>query len=668
MTTPFVRPGLSVWLTAAGVRLADSADTLEAGAPTVLTDASLAWGRATTVDQPDTSVATFRVAATTGSGFLDALTIGTTVEMWAEGRLTGGLGANTMQDPGFESLDVGPMPPDRYQLPYGSANPQVISAPVHSGARAVRLTAMAGSSGGAGNILAVFPPAPFSTTDRTAWDHIPRLVTGETLYWSLAFRAPKGSEVRVTYRGYRSPDPAEGTVQGGQVYAFTGTGDWVTETTRPSLVLAPLDGRTAALQVDWFWPAWDGARAIWETPDQSWEDTEGSWADYGSMEVDDLGIQYTTTTPGRTVKVFTGRVTDQLAKFEDGRLVVDMTAADPLAELGNVMVGDAPFLAESLAARAARVMGLTGTGITATVDSPAGARRVTWRDVDRQAAAGLVQELAVSAGAVAWMATHSTTSGPYWWLEDPSTRRVSLYTMALAPGSGLVELTPVAGAAKLAELSSHRLLLEPTSWHRSVSDVTTSVDLTWMEQTLADNGTPAPTERHVTLQGTPEELARYGYRRLGVGTQLATLADGQAVAALLYARYSVPGWRLTELTWDTSVAGGLGWGDPETNMALDLLDGQLRLGHGLMVTDLPAWSPVRAERLPLYLEGGTYTFTGSTTEGASARWVLELGCSAASGQGLSGGWDTMDPEWSWDDLAPTISWADMTGVTGPVTP
>ena len=78
-------------------------------------------------------------------------------------------------------------------------------------------------------------------------------------------------------------------------------------------------------------------------------------------------------------------------------------AADPLAVLADVVIGDEPWPAETLQARAARISGLiqAQTGWDYPVDT---AGLSIWgapaRDVDAQEALGLLRELAESSGAI----------------------------------------------------------------------------------------------------------------------------------------------------------------------------------------------------------------------------------------------------------------------------
>jgi hypothetical protein len=148
--------------------------------------------------------------------------------------------------------------------------------------------------------------------------------------------------------------------------------------------------------------------------------------------------------------------------------------------------------------------------------------------------------------------------------------------------------------------------------------------------------------------------AVYGTRRIGITTQLQAAADARAVASRVLARTALDGWRATGLTLDDDLL------DTYADAALEflLLDGTRRIGAGLLVTDLPAWSPVGGD-LALYVEGGTYTFP----EGGG--WVLNLTVSPPQGQGASAAWADLDPTWTWDQMHPAMTWTDLIGTAGP---
>jgi hypothetical protein len=87
--------------------------------------------------------------------------------------------------------------------------------------------------------------------------------------------------------------------------------------------------------------------------------------------------------------------------------------------------------------------------------------------------------------------------------------------------------------------------------------------------------------------------------------------------------------------------------------AADLLDGTTRIGLPLTLVDLPEWSPSNGT-LPLYVEGGTYDFTGG-------RWVFSLVVSNVYGSGASAAWDDLPDTWRWDDFGPDVTWNDIYG-------
>lgn len=669
--TPYVDPGLTARLEINGTPWADTGSDLAAGDPTVLAGARVIWGRSTVVDQPDASTAAFTVAAVSGeSGFLKSglLDIGSRVDLYASGALAAGIGPNQITDPGFEAravltLDNGRTPGGDVRYNGGEQKIPgaigIVTSPTASGSHAVAIRAPVFGQypGFAALTSLLFLPAPTST-DRGAWDHIETLPgSGDTMWVSVSLRVPAGCQWWAWPYGIENCQPGARVMAAGRAASGSrtgiGTGDWQTYTALPTIVGASTVGWWPGVLIQWEPQAWQDLPAA-----QAWDETPGTWDDFGFAYVDDIGIQFAQKAPRRDVLMFTGRVTDIDAKMVGTPpiLQVAVTASDPIAELGNTMVGDQPWAVETLAARASRIMALTGTGIPVQMDSPAATRSATYRDVDRQAAAGLIQELAASAGAVAWMATHATAADPYWFVEDPSTRRAGLYTMQMI--DGFVVIVAASAAGPFTELSACRVLLDPTHWRKSVADVTTVVDLSWLTQGVDDKGKPMTTETHSTVQAAQAELTKYGYRRYGLTTQLAAKTDADQVALLIYARLAQPIWRVGGLTWDTRV--GPHWANDETTLALDLLDGQLRLGHPLMVTDLPDWNPDGADHVPVYIEGGTYTFD-------AGRWRLDFNVSSAAGIGESGPWTSLDPAWTWAQMAPTMAWSDLVGVTGPVT-
>jgi hypothetical protein len=313
---------------------------------------------------------------------------------------------------------------------------------------------------------------------------------------------------------------------------------------------------------------------------------------------------------------------------------------------------------EPLADRVNRILTLAGGDVTAIIDPTIATIPVTYRDVDAQPAAGLVAELAASAAAVAWPAVHAT-HGPYYWLEDPDNRS-ALFVLYQDPDTGLVQVIPASTAADAIVLDAANVLLSPLRWVQSVADIGTRADVTWLEQTVDDQGKPAPTERHYLVVDAQLE-AEYGTRGISLSTQLQAESDAADVAARLLARVGDSAWRLSGVEWDQGFEAVVDAG--ETKTTLDLLDGTVRIGHPLRIDNIPNWAPL-PPGLVGYIEGGHYEYRHAVTDGANAgAWSLALTLSPGLGLGGSVPWVDLDNTWSWNEFDSDVSWSDLIGVT-----
>jgi len=353
---------------------------------------------------------------------------------------------------------------------------------------------------------------------------------------------------------------------------------------------------------------------------------------------------------GTRVVVFGGRVTDLTARWDDaaGAGSCDVVAADLLADLANRFVGAEPWAAQTLLARAQRI--LTAVGVSTaglTVATRPAALTVSRMDVDRQAAAGLLLELAVTAGAVLWSAYDPALGAPYLFYEDPA-GRASLFSLEQDPVSLLWAPATAAGGAGTG-LSACNVLRAPVTWARAVTDLVTRVTVRWLDQTTS----PGTTERSVAVLDTAAE-ATYGARGLSVGTILTTSADASTLASgLLAAHQPSPSWRTAGLAWDLADTDDPA--DPETiDLATRLLDNKARLGLPIALTDLPYWTPTAAA-VSLYVEGGDYRFD-------RGRWVLALTAAPATGLGGSMSFDTFNRSVRYVDMDRTVSYLDLIGV------
>jgi hypothetical protein len=331
-------------------------------------------------------------------------------------------------------------------------------------------------------------------------------------------------------------------------------------------------------------------------------------------------------------------------------------AADQLADLGNRYVGAEPWPKEWMLDRAKRILaavGVSSAGLT-VADRP-GHLQTSRMDVDRQAAAGLLLDLAITTGSVLWAAYDPGKAGPYLYYEDPATRE-SLYVLAQDVTTLLWAPAPGSGAGT--PMSACQVLRDPVQWTRAVTDLITRATVRWLDQST----TPGTTERSVQLIDTAAETA-YGARGISIGTLLTTSTDADTLASgTLAGHQPSPSWRTAGLTWDLAAA------DPADQAAKDLaftlLGGTTRLGYAVALTDLPYWTPTAAA-VQLYVEGGAYTY--AVDDAGVPRWVLALNGAPATGLGGSLSYGQTDPSIRYADVDRSVTFLSMIGV-GPAGP
>lgn len=401
---------------------------------------------------------------------------------------------------------------------------------------------------------------------------------------------------------------------------------------------------------------WTGAANASSSTAGSATSDASSWDDLSRFTISGVELLAPPEGAASSGLVFSGRITDVAAEWDGGTSArVSVIAQDWLAELANRFVGDQPWPEEQLGIRAQRIVTLSGQPIALKVDSGIGALPVTYRDVDRQPAANLLQQLAQSGAGILWTATHLVT-GQTMWIENTALRPAAL---TLSDDGGLVHVVPAAGAIGHAlPISACNVEADPIRFGLDMSDTVSEVALTWKEQ-VTDEGVIKPADRTVTERDvTTEQLI--GARRLAVSTQLSHEADAQTMAQLWLARRSPLGWRVEGLVWDTSLRPGLSPDDTATVMTL--LDGMRRIGLPIALTDMPEWTwPISggAGEVALYVEGGTYDYRAGS-------WVLELNTSSATASAVGSlPWTALDAGWAWDEFDPAVTWLDLFGVTYP---
>jgi hypothetical protein len=603
------------------------------------------WGRSNTVDQPEASTCTFRLLDEPGAlTYATAVKVGSTVDVFADARVPGEADLQAFLDGGFETGVNGT----------AGANSRLdrSGSHVHTGSYSARLTPRNAANAWSARLA----PGPLQPegTNPGAWDALP--ITGAGQTWAIALDLFTFGPSTVTVRPVLYSGPYASTAVVGDVLAElpAGTGGWA----HVDVEYVPdTPTRWVGVHVTGLGSlAWDEV-----DPGITWDAVPGdiSWDDFGSVFVDDVSILAPGPAPLSTTLVFSGRVTDLEVAYDDelGQPGVDVTAADMLADLGNRPVGDSPWDAERLDVRVRRILDLAVPNpadppIVADIAPTVAGTIVSYHDVDRQPAAGLLTDLSQSVDGILWSATH-VSLGPYVRIEDPAARP-SMFQLSLI--GGLIVIVAVDFSALPEEvrplmLSACDLLRDPVEFHMSVADVASSVAIEWLEQTGTD-----PTARRYVLRDAARE--RYvGARSIAVSTLLTTQADAVEVAEAILSR-SGGDWRVAGVEVDDAE-----FVVPDAEAAraqLRLLDGVERGGLPVQVTDMPDWNPI-GEVLPAYVEGGDYTFTGGG-------WRLALTVSRAVGLGTSATWNSLDPTWTWSQWDPGLTWDDLRGVAGPPLP
>jgi len=602
--------------------------------PVALSGLSVTWGRATTVDQPEPSTASFDVMDPAGgASFLGLLYVGAAVDIRSAAEVDAPDTLPINADTSFELVTPGTVPAT--WEPKSGTVAAATTAQAYRGAQSIRMTRGPLSS----TADVAIRPAPRST-DPSAWDHLPPMRTGERWAVDAAVLAPAGVKVYITPTGFTGPN-ADSTGLQGRVTGYS-DGGWMF-----------MEARLTVQEAIAGW--WLGEQLTfhflnWESSTGSWADQVGSWVDQETAYVDDVAILAPASagTVRRDVVVFSGRITDVDAGWDDGvgGVVCRVVAADFTADLANRVVGDVPWPVQSVTDRTAAILAAAGSDVPISIAPTLAPALMSWLDVDAQPALPLLQDVATSVDGVLWSAVHLDT-GPYLYLADPAVLS-ALYTLQLGD-AGLVEVVPLMAADNVIALDACELLRDPVVFRQAASDVSTRVVVSWQDQTVDDQGNPAPTERSVTLIDPVDEQA-LGVRRVAVSTLLTTDVAATGVAERILGRLRRQSWRASGLVLESA------WADPsQVGAVMDLLDGTRRLAAPILLSNLPDWAPTGGT-IPLYLQGGRYQYT----DGA---WTLDLVTASAQSQGTSLPWADLDPAWNWTEFDPAVAWSDLIGVT-----
>lgn len=320
--------------------------------------------------------------------------------------------------------------------------------------------------------------------------------------------------------------------------------------------------------------------------------------------------------------------------FGDSAYQVVVSAVDPSGPLADETIGDDPWPAEPLGERVTRILDrgelwqpsgtdpLVTDTLPVSVDSSVAGVPVTWRDVDAQPMLGMLQDAAQSVGGVLWVVPDSQI-GVFLWLEDPS-NRPSLKQFMIDPVTNVVTIGDSSGPDTT---MSARDLLRDVQWSRDKSQAINSVDVTWQDQTLDEDGNIQPTSRTITI--TKPGTSKGKIKKLTVDTELTSELQARLLAGrLLDLTGAAGGWQGSNLQIDTASLqmpnDQISDRDRVETFAW-LLSGFMRPGLGMKIIGVPGWMPGTTA---VYVEGGTYTVS-------AGRWLFDLTVSAATAQGHS---------------------------------
>lgn len=299
---------------------------------------------------------------------------------------------------------------------------------------------------------------------------------------------------------------------------------------------------------------------------------------------------------------FVGELTDVTVSARSditGPQLVTLAAVTRRARLGRTFVGGAPWPQELDGARAARILD-DAAGLTVAAGDP-GTVQVLARDVDRQPALGLLDDLARSTGGV----LVETRDGAIRWHD-------AAHRSARPPAVTLPAADVIAPAATAQSLAG---LVNSLTVHYGGSE----------QLQLAASAS----------------VDRYGPQAADVPTELATRADARLFGRLLLGRRARPRWSTPGLTVDLIRTV------PDADTAGRLLG--LEFGDLLAVTGFPSAGPFSTAQL--WVEGWTETVTRTG-------WRLAVDVSDYQLTATPLRWRDVPPDLAWSDVPTDLAWID----------
>lgn len=584
---------LATWVEVAGTRLPASATDLQSGRATVMDGLTIRWGRSSRLDQPRPSTASMSIA-------VPAAEVAAITDLCAPGA---------------------PLVITTEATPGAITSQTVVSS---SAIQAL----------GEGMVARLMPAAPPPEgMDPAAWDRLPVATRG------------------AAYRASLTVDwiPPDSTIRIAPVYA---SGPWPsTWTTGPVAASATTPGPLeATLEIpDEHLGTWVGL-AVWANPlgpmwtalSSTWEALGESWQRYGRAETSGHALTRTGAASAAATP-FAGRITDAILSWDKtiGMPRLDLTAADASAEHANLRIGADPWPAETAVERIARAIDASRQQIRTVIDPAPGALPLAPKDIDSQSLAQVLRDVAASTGAILWPAAHRTL-GQYYRLEDMSRRRALYRLRQAADGRAYLEASSN-GATVLAAST----LARDVQISRDTTDLATTVAVTWTQTGIDKDGKPTSTQ-HTETAADQALIDRVGYRSVSITTDLATASDAQRLAASTLARSAPGGWMIPEALLDTRARA------LPAQTVLLLLDATTRIGHPLIIDGAAPWVP-GSGRIPVYLDGGSYTYRGG-------RWTLSLQLTRAAVPGAALTWGQIPTSLTWT-LLDALTWADLATAT-----
>lgn len=425
--------------------------------------------------------------------------------------------------------------------------------------------------------------------DPAAWDDIPRATYGTTAEVRLHIAYPPNTVVKLIPLWFKTPssEPVEDTT----TFVLQNGTNTITFPLNPLYAGQWLSVRIHAESVG---PAWHNMGH------RTWADVPVTFESLGSVYLSNVSLAIAKNTY-REVNIFTGNIVSAPISWNDEaqRPQIAITASDFTTQLANIRIGDKAWPKETARARLNRISELVGH-LRIYMPANMGQTLLAAKDIDNTSALSLLEEIALSLGALLWSTSHDAV-GAYLRFENPD-ERTPLYVLKYSGG----KLSIVGRPNDTQPVDANQLLLEGATWEYDASDLATTVIIRYVD----DEGT----ERRYTLEDTARRT-RYGYRAHSVGTLLTSEADAAALATRLLNRYAPGGWILPEATM---LSNGLD--NAEQHAFLDATE---RLGKPVTLNGLSPWIP-GAPSTPAYLDGGTihyngkeWTHTLSLTRGAA---------------------------------------------------